>query len=345
MIESLQSLRVLMILLVFMSHFGYAGIPPFNAGGDGGVAFFFVLSGFVTALSQSNKIKEGTYRHKHFLTSRLKRLYPLHMACLAAVIVLHGHHYSSADVLPLAANALLVQSFVPLDTWYFSGNSVAWFLSTLLFSYLLFPCLYRLLVSSKPYKFGFCSAGMAIFYALCLWLMPASHINSVLYVSPLLRTVDFSIGLIGYRLYRQWQQSSAPPPTTFAFKSFLETAALVCFAVALVLYPDADAKLRTACLFWPGSLFLILVFAAHGQQGGIFCKMLTTNILCELSKLTFYIYMTHQILISICLYAIGKSSLSLPYIGALLLTILTTIFVAILIKKSHSILKTKFSVI
>ena len=44
MIETLQSLRFIFIMMIFMSHFAYRGIGPFDAGGDCGVAFFFMLS-------------------------------------------------------------------------------------------------------------------------------------------------------------------------------------------------------------------------------------------------------------------------------------------------------------
>ncbi|MBQ7870061.1 MAG: hypothetical protein IJ355_07030 [Prevotella sp.] len=47
MIETLQSLRFIFFVMIFMSHFGYDGRPTFDAGGDCGVSFFFILSGFV----------------------------------------------------------------------------------------------------------------------------------------------------------------------------------------------------------------------------------------------------------------------------------------------------------
>ena len=50
MIETLQALRFIFVLMIFMSHFTYRGICAFDAGGDCGVSFFFILSGFVLSL-------------------------------------------------------------------------------------------------------------------------------------------------------------------------------------------------------------------------------------------------------------------------------------------------------
>ena len=67
MIETLQSLRFIFIMMIFMSHFAYRGIGPFDAGGDCGVAFFFMLSGFVVSLGYGRQIREGSFQYGRFL--------------------------------------------------------------------------------------------------------------------------------------------------------------------------------------------------------------------------------------------------------------------------------------
>ena len=58
MIRTLQSLRFFFIMLVVLSH--YIG-SSFDFGGECGVSFFFILSGFVLSLAYSGKIADGTF--------------------------------------------------------------------------------------------------------------------------------------------------------------------------------------------------------------------------------------------------------------------------------------------
>ena len=53
MIHTLQSLRFIFIMLVVLSH--YIG-SSFDFGGECGVSFFFMLSGFVLSLAYSERI-------------------------------------------------------------------------------------------------------------------------------------------------------------------------------------------------------------------------------------------------------------------------------------------------
>jgi peptidoglycan/LPS O-acetylase OafA/YrhL len=51
-----QSLRFVFVMMIFMSHFAYRDVNPFDAGGDCGVAFFFLLSGFVMSMGYGRSI-------------------------------------------------------------------------------------------------------------------------------------------------------------------------------------------------------------------------------------------------------------------------------------------------
>ena len=135
MIETLQSLRFIFVLMIFMSHFTYRGICAFDAGGDCGVSFFFILSGFVLSLGYGSRIREGTFCYGRFMLRRLRKIYPLHLLCLLFFLVVSRSDFD----LTVLLNELLLQSWVPDPNYYFSCNSVSWFLSSLLFCYLVFP--------------------------------------------------------------------------------------------------------------------------------------------------------------------------------------------------------------
>ena len=59
MIRTLQSLRLIFILLVLFSHLSWGDVPPLRFGGECGVSFFFMLSGFVLSIGYGAKIEEG----------------------------------------------------------------------------------------------------------------------------------------------------------------------------------------------------------------------------------------------------------------------------------------------
>ena len=179
MIETLQALRFIFVLMIFMSHFTYQGICAFDAGGDCGVSFFFILSGFVLSLGYGSRIREGTFSYGRFMQRRLWKIYPLHLLCLLFFLVASRSDFD----LTVLFNALLLQSWVPDPNYYFSCNSVSWFLSSLLFCYLVFPFAYRRMsVWLTLVVFSAC--------VLTYFVVPAEKVNAILYVYPLVRFVD-----------------------------------------------------------------------------------------------------------------------------------------------------------
>ena len=162
------------MMMIFMSHFAYRDIRAFDAGGDCGVAFFFLLSGFVCSLAYGPKISNGSFHYGRFLWNRLKKLYPLHLLCLLFYLLVSRAPLDGKVLM----NVLLLQSWIPNMDYYFACNSVSWFLSTLMFCYVLFPLLYRWL----SWPFTVLAALICVaFYAFT----PVDQVNAVLYVNPL----------------------------------------------------------------------------------------------------------------------------------------------------------------
>lgn len=284
MIGTLQSLRFIFVMMIFMSHFDYRDIRGFDAGGDCGVAFFFILSGFVCSLGYGQRICEGVFRYGDFLWKRLKKLYPLHLLCLLFFLLV------SQTTLDLKAlvNALLLQSWVPDPDWYFSCNKVSWFLSSLLFCYVVFPFVYRHLSRSLTL------AVLLAYVTVCL-LIPYNQVNAVLYVFPLVRFVDFYLGMLLYRFYERKPGMDA--------SSWMEVLLMVLLLLALTGYPFMDAKLRNAPLFWLVLLPLILVFA---QENGVVSRLLKSRPMQFLGSLTMPLFLTHQMLIGILLHRLPE---------------------------------------
>jgi peptidoglycan/LPS O-acetylase OafA/YrhL len=113
--------------------------------GGMGVDLFFILSGFILAHVYGPQVEAKTFHWRSFLWARLARVYPLHLACLVAMIVLWalavkmGAEVEAAafELAQLPAHVALVQAWgtVSSDGW----NFPSWSISAEWFAYLTFP--------------------------------------------------------------------------------------------------------------------------------------------------------------------------------------------------------------
>ena len=151
-IESIQALRFVFCMLIFSFHFRGMMIKTdvFTYGGDAGVSFFFILSGFVLCLGSGKRVEDGSLKLLPFLRSRLQKLYPLHLA--AMLIAVSFNVYLGEGFRPGAfvAQLFLVQSWFLSRSILLYGNGVSWFLGPLFLCYALFPWLYRNIVERRP---------------------------------------------------------------------------------------------------------------------------------------------------------------------------------------------------
>ncbi len=285
MIATLQSLRFVFVMLIFLSHFAYKDIAALDAGGDCGVAFFFILSGLGCSMGYASRIELGTFSYKSFIKRRLAKFYPLHLFCLLMFLVVS---HATLD-LKVLLNALLLQSWIPDPNYYFSCNSVAWFLSSLMLSYILFPLAYRF-ASGRGLIIV-----LVVYVIVCLWV-PYHWVNAILYVNPLVRFVDFYIGVV---LYRKCIQHGRYLPAS----SWIEGGLMVLLLVLLAVYPFTDAKVRNAPLFWIAIVPMLLVFV---QQKGVISKLLSTKAMKWLGTLSLPLFLTHQLLLSILIHRLPE---------------------------------------
>lgn len=302
MIATLQSLRFVFVMMIFMSHFAYRDMGAFDAGGDCGVVFFFLLSGFVLSLRYENEIRGGTFQYGKFLKRRFRKLYPLHLLCLSFFLVVS----KSGIDLPFLLNIFLLQSWIPDPDIYFSCNSVSWFLSSLFFCYLVFPFAFRR-VSVRWVLFVIGA------YIVVLLLTPYDKVNAILYVNPLVRFTDFYIGIILCRIYERGYEVPA--------QKWLELLLIVVLIVVLTIYPYMDAKFRNAPIFWLVLIPFILVFA---KGKGVVSKWLCQKPMMMLASLSMPLFMTHQILIGILLHRLPQ----IPVVAMLFACVLVTLAVS-----------------
>lgn len=191
MIKELTPIRFALCMMIFAHHaYSYA------AGGPPAVAAFFILSGFCLTLGYKERILSGNFNYVDFLKVRFAKFYTIHWVTLLTYVMLA---YYAGDLIinkhKFLANALLLQSWIPEMSYYFSYNAIAWYLSTALFAYLCFPMIIAMLhkIRSKQ-RIGLLVA-MLIGYGMVAYVMPSEHYHAMLYINPVCRCMDFVIGI------------------------------------------------------------------------------------------------------------------------------------------------------
>ena len=84
-LDSLRGIAACGVLFMHIGPMGAIGTLPLIRHGDLFVDFFFVLSGFVIAAAYGARIAEGFSRGT-FMLLRFGRVYPLHIAVIAAFV-------------------------------------------------------------------------------------------------------------------------------------------------------------------------------------------------------------------------------------------------------------------
>ena len=301
MIKELTSLRFILILVIFFHH----ALPNYPGGGDMGVACFFVLSGFCYALGYGRKVKAADFDYRGFIKSRLTKFYPLHWITLliAIPISLHlGLGWKNGAI--LGVNALLLQSWFPLSSVYYSFNGVSWFLSDMVFLVAVFPFLYRMLDSRKG-RWILLLPASVVYCILCIWT-PAELRNTVLYVNPVVRLCDFTVGILAGMWYLRLKENVSVTESVQRHKTLLRIVSLASFLVLLsmsVFIPEQYTLM--AFIFWPIAVVMLVCISLN--PGGL----LSTPLLQRLGQISFPFYMIHQLVIRYISILSDKADLNL----------------------------------
>lgn len=301
MIKELTSLRFILILVIFFHH----ALPNYPGGGDMGVACFFVLSGFCYALGYSRKVKAADFDYRGFIKSRLAKFYPLHWITLLAAIPISlyaGLGWKNGVVLGL--NGLLLQSWIPLSSVYFSFNGVSWFLSDMVFLVAVFPFLSRAL-DRRTGRWMLLLPASALYCILCIWT-PADLRNAVLYINPLVRMCDFTVGILAGMWYLRLKENVSVTESVQRHKMLFRIVSVASFLGLLsmsVFIPEQYTLM--AFMFWP--IAVVMLVCVSLNPGGL----LSTPLLQRLGQISFPFYMVHQLVIRYISILSDKADLNL----------------------------------
>jgi peptidoglycan/LPS O-acetylase OafA/YrhL len=258
------------------------------------VDLFFVLSGFVMALSYGNFSRDGWTKRNYgiFLMRRFGRVYPLYafVLCVIAVPILLGlSHSTEITGKGLLMNLALIQSWGFGD----SINPFSWSISTEFAAYLLFP-----LLTLLTFKGGWtqmaavCAVAFATICMISLTQTPPEvdardgplDIFWVPGQLPLLRCLgEFTFGLATYRL--------SLDATVRRWMGHTTAACLVTiFILVALLLPHADVLL---VLLMPA---LLLVLASGDNFAA---RVMGSRVAFFLGEISYSLYLVHGPLLRI----------------------------------------------
>lgn len=304
-IESLQALRALAFLGVFLTH---CEVIP-NLGGWG-VSVFIVLSGFLMVYSYNDRLENldiSVVGNARFAASKMKRLYPLHLIMMfSALLITVAQMYmgiSSLTIVQLliqiVLQSTLLQALIPFSPIYHMPlNGLTWYLSVSMILYFFFPWILRRIKKVTTPRLLWES------FVLYLIIFVVTAVDQLLvtdneglqtyfnYVCPFLRLCDFSMGcnfgMIFLRNRGRIKTGSA---------NCLE-AITVLLTVASIWFLNIDHKsllgqtiAHSAFLYAPTSIALVYLFA---EKKGFFSKLLTNKLFTYIGDISPYGYLIHQ---------------------------------------------------
>lgn len=311
-IRTLQGARFLFAVFIFISHCATPTIEQgFNFGGESGVAFFFVLSGFALSWGYGPRISRGEFSAKQFFWRHFWRLYPLHLLLWTITLLADMRIGLTYDWLQIASSLLLLQSWIPSMHTLFTVNALSWFLCNIIFFYVVFGWLYKWLihVRLKPLFIGM--AAYCALYLIVAAQVPDDMFNCTLYANPLLRLFDFGLGILTYRIYKT-KACKEPAPTAVAGNSCGSSSlryVLLRDALLLVglyvLYQQLPQGVRCAAPFWLVMPLLVydMVRAQHSRE--LLVRFFSSKVMMWLGGISFEFYLSHTFMLRISQHVVG----------------------------------------
>jgi len=297
-LDAFRGVFAILIVLVHFSAYGYFYDLPFVRNAGRGVDFFFVLSGFVITSAYLDKIRSAP-NFTEFVVKRVGRLWPLHLAMLAALVVLELVKFAafkfahismgqlpftgSNGLVPLAGGILLLNGlgFFHQFTW----NVPSWSISAEFATYLLF-----FFLACRGRLYALAAAVIAAIAGVALiWFGLPPHKLRVIEGYGLISCIfDFMIGSLTFLAFRQG----------WLLKADTKLEA-ICLALLVIVFFVSVPLMSVIA-----PLVFVLVIQTFAQQSGWFSRIATTAFPQYLGKTSYSIYLVHFVVIQLVMAAV-----------------------------------------
>lgn len=298
--------------------------PTFILHGYLAVDLFFVLSGFVMALTYAEMFRQGFsgIAYRAFLIKRIARLYPLYLLLTfttATLILLKGvtGFYGSNFLLVFVVNLLMMQA------WGLAMPIVlaSWSISTEWAAYLLFPFIVRNVLYSRT-AFAVAAGLICVTALVAISVMDSPLVLGsqdtregplALYwfdsIGPIVRCLSgFVLGVLAYRVRQTGKMESIVGSTTV-------TTTLAATAIGLLCVQDTDIAVVL--------IFPVLIIALSCQHN-IVARILSSKAVYMLGVWSYSIYLLHHPFVAFQ-YQLGGLLHSISIPGAAAISTIATL--------------------
>ena len=318
-IPSLDGIRAVAVLLVFVAHSGFDHLVP----GGLGVTIFFVLSGFlITTLMRIEHARSGSIDLRSFYLRRLLRLMPPLLVVVTAAGLLataslidRGFTWAglSATLLYYGNYHMIAHDFSGVP----AGLGVVWSLAIEEHYYLLYPPLALLLLRMRRIGRGAVLLGVLCAFVLawrCVLVANGASTDYVMMASDT-RVDAILFGCLMALARNPWLDRVAP------LNAAREGAlALLCIAVLIVTFVYRDEVFRMTLRYTlQGLAITALLYLAVARAERWPFRWLSAPLLVYIGSISYTVYLSHHVI----LLGLGKHwpawhPLLLTTVGALL---------------------------
>ena len=285
MIKSLTSLRGIFILFIFFHH---CNIYP--GGGTMAVAFFFVLSCFCMTLGYKDRILSPEFNYRNYITRRLIKYFPLHWLTLFAALPFVSLSFNKSTLFTLVVNAVLIQTWIPIKSVFFSFNAVSWYLANTIFFVVVFPFILRFILKIST-KCRFMTVGIVIvLYTTLFLLLPHNLYHAILYISPYIRLTDFVLGIFLALGYIRLKESLLGRVNLILWH-------IIVFSLIMLLVLESCLLSEYLTFVAPVYWFFVSLLILTTSLNPLYGNLLENKYIYRIGELSFTIFLTHKLVL------------------------------------------------
>lgn len=314
----IDGLRALAVFFVIFFHL------ELLANGFLGVDIFFVISGYLIAQILYNQKYNNQFLILNFYLRRIRRIFPLVLFITAIALIL-GVFYMLPDDLENLAQAIIATNFsannilmylTTYDYWEIKNNYKplmhTWSLGVEEQFYLVFPLLFVFLKKQKQYLF------VLTFITICsLVLLVVTKTTTIQFYFLPFRLFELTLGALA-AIYFFNKNISIKPKYQLKIQ-FLWVLILVSI---ILFFPNCNHILKLISITF-STIAILIIGKSLNQKNNLYTKIFANKTLVFFGKISFSLYMWHQLLFAFSRYFLFEK---INAKQAILLVITTILF-------------------